>query len=205
MHIFQARMKCECIRSWLDLVVLLLLFVLHRRFFFPWSLSTFSLIWPIDIRPVWPDLNRTFIHSIIRAFICVSVCFFRLFSLFHHAHKYERNISFFSLCIYIVLGCFWYTDFFFSIHFDSLYLHNSFLFSCGIKKYALLVVNYFVPVDKYYRCIFSFYCVGHRRNGIVILWPHASLQWNFCMQPVEWYVVCVSEHRYFRWLFQRKF
>lgn len=128
--------KCVCMRfeAWFlfsatfDIIVVVVVnffrsFVSHL--FFRWSLSTFSLIWPIDIRPVWPDSNRTFISFPLYARIYLYACLLFALSLIltllvfvtTHIKIWDCVLDsfFLAFCVYIVPeSAFWCTDVFLS-------------------------------------------------------------------------------------------
>lgn len=113
--------KCVCVwvrvEAWIFIlilaVVVIFLFLSHLHslyFFFWWSLLKFSLIWHLDIRPVWPDSNRTFISFSL--YTHLSVCQFTVFFclarsigqfLSYHAHKfYEIVCIHFASLVFIL-------------------------------------------------------------------------------------------------------
>lgn len=118
---------CECMHAFCDLIsefvlIFLLLccvivFFYSHLVFFRWVLSTFSLIWPIDICPVWPDSNRTFISFPLYTHLSVFVCvffdfyscrpFFTRFFLFLVPHKYKYQIKFvyFNFLLFVFMLC----------------------------------------------------------------------------------------------------
>lgn len=133
-----------CIRSWLDLVVagVYYFFFSFIHSFILHPCSEYVVFFFGEFVDVFVNMAYRYSSGLTRfksdiysfhcthAFICVSACFFRLFSFLHHAYKYEKIFYFFcfALLCFECLHCFRLPliyDFFY-IHFGSLYLFTIF-------------------------------------------------------------------------------